>query len=126
MAGAYGMIPMADGGALTQLEQLLACGAGFPAPSLGSDCDSGDGCVSTCGIQCHSAGLAFAQLVSIGTVAQCPCHTGMWGNGPSSNCKTVPAALLVLAASLSFSTTSPVAAPLPLLSLLSRKNILEG
>lgn len=48
----------------------------------------------------------LAQLVRIGTVAPGPCYTAVWGNGPTGNCKTVPPAPLVLAASQSFSTTS--------------------
>lgn len=68
----------------------------------------------------------LAQLVSIGTVALYLCCFGMRGNGPSGNCKTVPPSPLVLAASLSFSTTSPAAAALPLLSPLSHKNFLAG
>lgn len=63
----------------------------------------------------------LAQLISIGTVAPCPCHTGMWGNDPMATVKLCPQPRWSW---LQYHT--PAAAPLPLLSPLSCKNISEG
>lgn len=61
MEGDYGMILMEDGGVFVLLEQLLAYGGGFRAPSLRHNGDHGHGCVSTCGIQDYPAGLVFGS-----------------------------------------------------------------
>lgn len=105
MAGSYGIIPMADGHAGIAWSSCLPAVVIFLLPLSVAMVRVVMGVYLPVEFSATLLDWFLAQLVSTSTVAPCPCLTGMWGNGPSGNCETVPPAPLVLAASQSLSIT---------------------
>lgn len=109
MVGVYGMILMADGGVGIAWSSCLPVEVISLVLSVAAMVtvvmEFTIGMVNWMEFSANLLDCFLTQLVSIGTVAPCPYLTGMWGNGLTGNCKTVPPAPLILASSQSLSTT---------------------